>query len=140
MRRYRAEMTDSGPFLTVLSLPVEIQGVERRSKRFFRGFRSYCTLQFGTACLASSDLKAARLQAHRPLRQPLRGASGLLRPRVDLNHPRRLPATLRHNLMRGRARRPYRPQGLSPLKALTIAPEFRIITISPSAHRDMKNL
>ena len=83
-------MTDSGPFLTVLSLPVEIQGAERCSKRFFRGFRSYGTLQFGAACLASSDLKAAKLQAcTAPYANPT-SRKNAVRPtsaaRVDLEH------------------------------------------------------
>ena len=45
----------------------------------------------------------------RPSGKPLRGPAGLLRPRIDLHHSCRLPASLRHNYMRRRAGLPHPP-------------------------------
>ena len=42
---YRARMVDSGRYGSIWYLPAGTRAAERRSKRFFRGFRYYKTLQ-----------------------------------------------------------------------------------------------
>ena len=58
----------------------------------------------------SPDLCPPSCSQPKPSRQPPRRPTRLLRPRIHLNHARRLPAPLRHDLVRRRSRRRHPPR------------------------------
>ena len=74
-------------------------------------------LRLGTAPLINQEDPGLRLgrtpcctEPVRTSRQPLGGASRLLRARIDLDHPRRFPASLHHDPVRRRAGRGHAPR------------------------------